>query len=154
METAIEEEWQKIGRRSRRNGRNEPQKINVRIDGSDRPVHQPPINFISTQPDLQHHSSKSHFSSYFHHQKQGNLIRINPSQNGKGLTVSVNAQSVGPKEKRTEIVELVKDECVDILFLTETWMKSHGDESKCVDLTPRATSCGPFLVPRVMVDWP
>ena len=33
-------------------------------------------------------------------------------------------------------MEFVKDEGVDILFLTETWMKTHGDESKCVDLTP------------------
>ena len=52
--------------------------------------------------------AKSLFSSYSHHQKQGNLIRINPSQNDKGLTVSVfNTQSVGPKEKRTETVEFV-----------------------------------------------
>ena len=136
-------------RRSRRGGRNEPRKISVRIDGSDRPVRPPPVDSISTQPDLKHHSShpdtttatvidaKSLSSSYSHHHKQGNLIRINPSQNDKGLTVSVfSAQSVGPKEKRAEIVEFVKDECVDILFLTETWMKTHGDESKCVDLTP------------------
>ena len=135
--------------RSRRGGRKEPRKISVWIDGSDKPVHPPPVDSISTQPDLQHHSShpdtttatvidaKSLSSSYSHHQKQGNLICINPSQNDKGLTVSVfNAQSVGPKEKHTEIVEFMKDECVDILFLTETWMKTHGDESKCVDLTP------------------
>ena len=33
-------------------------------------------------------------------------------------------------------MKFVKDEGVDIMFLTETWMKTHGDESKCVDLTP------------------
>ena len=109
----------------------------LRINGSDRPVRPPPVDSISTQPDLQHHSSKSHFSSYSPHQKQGNLIRINTSQNDNGLTASVfNAQSVGPKEKRTKTVEFVKDECVDISFLTEAWMKTDGDESKCVDLTP------------------
>ena len=99
----------------------------MRIDGSDRPVRPPPVDSISTQPDLRHSCShpdtatatvtdaKSLFSSYFHHQKQGNLISINPSQNDKGITVFVlNAQSVGPKEKRKEIVEFVKDECVDI----------------------------------------
>ena len=114
-------------RRSRRGGRNQPRKTSVRIDGSDRPVRPPPVDSMSTQPDLQHHCShpdtttatvtdaKSLFSSYSHHQKQGNLIRINPSQNDKGFTVSVfNAESVGPKEKCTEIVEFVKDECVDI----------------------------------------
>ena len=114
-------------RRSRRGGRNEPRKISVRIDGSDRPLRPPPVDSMSTQPDLQHHCShpdtttaividaKSLFSSYSHHQKQGNLIRINPSQNDKGLSVSVfNAQSFGPKEKCTQIVEFVKDECVDI----------------------------------------
>ena len=57
------------------------------------------------------------------HQRQGNLIRINSTQKDDGLVASVfNTQSVGPKEKRTEIVEFVKDEGVAILFLTETWM--------------------------------
>ena len=46
-----------------------------------------------------------------------------------------NAQSVGPKDKRTEIVEFICDECID-MFLTETWMRSHGDEAKYADLTP------------------
>ena len=119
-----------------RSGRNEPQKINVRINGSDRPVRQPPIDFISTHTDhldtttATVTNAKSHFSSYSHHQKQVNLICINPSQNYKGLTASVfNGQSFGPKEKHTEIVEFVKDEHVDILFLTATWMKTHGDAS-------------------------
>ena len=44
-------------RRSRRGGRNELQKINVRVDGSEGPIHRPPVDFISTQPDRQHHSS-------------------------------------------------------------------------------------------------
>ena len=45
--------------------------------------------------------AKSHFSSYFHHQKQGNLTRINPNQNNNGPTVTVfNTKSVGPKESK------------------------------------------------------
>ena len=100
-------------RKPRRGGRNELLKINVRVNGSDRPLHRPPVHSISTQPDHQHHSShpdtttarvtdaKLHFSSYSHHQKQGNLIHINPNQNNNGPTVTVfNTKSVGPKESK------------------------------------------------------
>ena len=44
-------------------------------------------------------------------------------------------------------MDFVKDEGVDILFLTGTWMKTHGDESKCVDLTPPGYKLPSF--PRV-----
>ena len=49
-----------------------------------------------------------------------------------------NCQSVGAKcrLKRTKIVEFIKDECVDVMFLTETWLRSTGDDAKCADLTP------------------
>ena len=56
-----------------------------------------------------------------------------------------NAQSVGPRDKRTEIVEFICDECSDIMFLTETWMRSHGDEAKYADLTPAGYSLRSFL---------
>ena len=46
-----------------------------------------------------------------------------------------NDQSVGPREKRTEIVEFIRDEDVDVMFLTEAWMKTQGDEAKCADLS-------------------
>ena len=55
-----------------------------------------------------------------------------------------NAQSVGPRDKRTEIVEFICDECVDIMFLTETWLRSHGDEAKYADLTPPGYSLRSF----------
>ena len=47
-----------------------------------------------------------------------------------------NCQPVGSKSKRTKIVKFVKDECIDVLFLTETWLRSTGDDAKCADLTP------------------
>ena len=47
-----------------------------------------------------------------------------------------SAQSVGPRGKRTEIVEFTRDECIDVIFLTETWIRSHGVEAKCADLKP------------------
>ena len=55
-----------------------------------------------------------------------------------------NAQSVGPRDKRTEIVEYICNECVDIMFLTETWMRSHGDEAKYADFTPPGYSLRSF----------
>ena len=54
-------------------------------------------------------------------------------------------QSVGPRDKRTEIVEFICDECIDIMFLTETWMRRHGDEAKYADLTPPGYSLRSFL---------
>ena len=41
-------------------------------------------------------------------------------------------------------MEFVRDENVDILFLTETWMETQGDEGECVDLTPQAANCSLF----------
>ena len=55
-----------------------------------------------------------------------------------------NEQPVGPRDKRTEIVEFICDECIDIMFLTETWMRSHGDEAKYADLTPPGYSLRSF----------
>jgi exonuclease III len=47
-----------------------------------------------------------------------------------------NAQSVGPAIKRTAINDFVLDNDIDMLLLTETWLRSSGDEAKCTDLTP------------------
>ena len=56
--------------------------------------------FTQTPPQLVT-DAKSHFSSNSHHQKQGNLIHINPNQNNNGPTVTVfNTKSVGPKESK------------------------------------------------------
>ena len=115
--------------------RNEPRKIKVRISGRDRPPRGPTIDSTPTEPEPHHQPSrpdsitatvtaaKSRSLSYSDHQRHGNLIRVNPTQKDDRLVASVfNTQSVGLKEKRIEIVDFVKDEGVDILFLTETWM--------------------------------
>ena len=47
-----------------------------------------------------------------------------------------NAHSIGSKQRRIQIVEFIKDEKIDLLFITETWLKQEGDESKQADLCP------------------
>ncbi|XP_070208070.1 piggyBac transposable element-derived protein 4-like [Littorina saxatilis] len=47
-----------------------------------------------------------------------------------------NAKSVGQSRKRTAITDFIVDHDVDIMFITETWLRESGDESKCADLTP------------------
>ena len=48
----------------------------------------------------------------------------------------MHSQLIDPREKFTEIVEFIGDECIVIMFLTETWMGiSYDDEAKCADLT-------------------
>ena len=47
-----------------------------------------------------------------------------------------NARSVGVARKRTAIADFMSDRDVDIMVLTETWLKESGDESKIKDLTP------------------
>ena len=133
--------------RSRRGGRNKPRKIKVRISGSDRPPRGPTIDYTPTEPEPHHHPSrpdsitatvtaaKLRSLSYSSHQLQGNLIRVNPTQKDDRLVVSIfNTQSVGPEEKWTEIVKLSKM-VLTFCFWQEAWMKTHSNESKCVDST-------------------
>ena len=70
-----------------------------------------------------------------------NLISICPLsaivKGAKNLTLSLfNAQSVRQPEKRVSICDFICDADVDILFLTETWLSSSGDEARCIDLAP------------------
>ena len=48
----------------------------------------------------------------------------------------MNAQSTGKSKKRTAICTYICDKNVDVMLLTETWLRSAGDEAKCEDLTP------------------
>ena len=55
------------------------------------------------------------------------------------IVASFNAQSVKVNAlacKRCEISTLIKDNGVDIFFVTETWLSAHGDEAKTVELAP------------------
>ncbi|KAL8578959.1 hypothetical protein ACOMHN_001921 [Nucella lapillus] len=47
-----------------------------------------------------------------------------------------NAKSVGVARKRTAIADFLADHDVDLMVLTETWLRESGDESKIADLTP------------------
>ena len=47
-----------------------------------------------------------------------------------------NAQSVGNSKKRSEIFNFISDYDVDVMLLTETWLRESGDDAKCKDLTP------------------
>ncbi|KAL8574274.1 hypothetical protein ACOMHN_062952 [Nucella lapillus] len=47
-----------------------------------------------------------------------------------------NAKSVGVARKCTAIADFLADHDVDVMVLTETWLKESGDESKIADLTP------------------
>ncbi|KAL8604097.1 hypothetical protein ACOMHN_047309 [Nucella lapillus] len=56
-----------------------------------------------------------------------------------------NAQSISRKRnKRVEIENVIRDESIDIMFITETWLKPQGDEAACVDVTPGEYSMRSF----------
>ena len=50
--------------------------------------------------------------------------------------VYLNAQSC--RNKASELNNLVTDHDIDILLLTETWLKEHGDEAQKAEMTPDA----------------
>ena len=53
------------------------------------------------------------------------------------IVASFNAQSVKGNDvacKRCEISTFIKDNCVDLFFVTETWLSAQGDEAKTVEL--------------------
>ena len=59
-----------------------------------------------------------------------------------------NARSVSTSRKKTEICNFITDNDVDIMLLTETWLRSSGDEAKCADLAPPGYSSTLFLAHR------
>ncbi|KAL8560353.1 hypothetical protein ACOMHN_006084 [Nucella lapillus] len=61
-----------------------------------------------------------------------------------------NAKSVGVARKRTAIADFLADHDVDVMVLTETWLKESGDESKIADLTPPGYKL--FSFPRQLTD--
>ena len=55
------------------------------------------------------------------------------------IVASFNAQSVKGNDmacKRCEISTFIKDNGVDLFFVTETWLSAHGDEAKTAELAP------------------
>ena len=55
------------------------------------------------------------------------------------IVASFNAQSVKGNDmacKRCEISTFIKDNGVDLFFVTETWLSAQGDKAKSVELAP------------------
>ena len=97
-------------------------------------------------------STKSNLCNSINHE---NLIYIpltsDDSVNTQNCNISLalfNAQSVGStcKRKRSAINDYILSENVDILCVTETWLKESGDEPKLLDLSPPGYT--PFSFPR------
>ena len=47
-----------------------------------------------------------------------------------------NARSVGTSRRRSDISTFIQDNNIDIMLLTETWLRPAGDEAKIADLAP------------------
>ena len=81
-----------------------------------------------------------------------NLIRVplpaSARSSVSGLRATLfNARSVGTPEKRCEISNYINDNAIDLMFLTETWLRSHGDEAKIADLAPSGYAVKSFPRP-------
>ena len=53
----------------------------------------------------------------------------------------------GKKEKRVVISDFIVENAVGILFVTETWLKTHDDEAKRVHITPAGLVRNPASSP-------
>ena len=51
-----------------------------------------------------------------------------------------------------KIKELVTDQAVDILFITESWLRPFDDEIKCADLTPSDHTINSFARNSKRID--
>ena len=78
---------------------------------------------------------------YDHHKihKRGanlnNLIQVCPKKQSSALRVGVwNAQSI--RNKTEEAADLIQEEHLDILFVTESWLNKVGDEPTMTSVTP------------------
>ena len=52
------------------------------------------------------------------------------------LVCLFNARSVGTTRRRSDISTFIQDNNIDIMLLTETWLRPAGDEAKIADLAP------------------
>ncbi|WP_419592668.1 endonuclease/exonuclease/phosphatase family protein, partial [Thiolapillus sp.] len=52
------------------------------------------------------------------------------------LVCLFNARSVGTSRRRSDISTFILDNNIDIMLLTETWLRPAGDEAKIADLAP------------------
>ena len=81
--------------------------------------------------NIGYHLPRCHRSSRGVKRKKQNLHSF--------IVASFNAQSVKGNDmacKRCEISVFIKDNGVDLFFVTETWLSAQGDEAKTVELAP------------------
>ena len=52
------------------------------------------------------------------------------------LVCLFNARSVGTSRRRSDISTFIQDNNIDIMLLTETWLRPAGDEAKIAELAP------------------
>ena len=81
-----------------------------------------------------------------------NNLTTNPLQTKPTLANDIsialfNARSVNSPEKRTEINTFITDDNIQLMFLTETWLRARGDDARCSDLTPAGYSIRSFPRP-------
>ena len=66
-----------------------------------------------------------------------NLANIKRIKSSNNLNIAVfNSHSVQAREKRIGIYNLILDKNIDILFITETWLNTCGEEGKLKEMTP------------------
>ena len=135
-------------RRSRRGGKNERRKIKVIIgfrdrlssDSSSSPTpcqhttSVPPSSPPSDRDDL---SASSLSAPLRPPHRQLLHIPLSSSSAENTLIVCLfNARSVGTSRRRSDISTFIQDNNIDIMLLTETWLRPVGDEAKIADLAP------------------
>ena len=74
---------------------------------------------------------------------QHSRVSVNRSQSSLKL-LSFNSQSC--RQIATDIYDLIVDNSIDVLMLTETWLYSNGDEAYTAAMTPQVTSSVRSLV--------
>ena len=82
--------------------------------------------------NIGYHLPRRHRSSRGVKRKKQNLHSF--------IVASFNAQSVKGNDmacKRWKISTFIKDNGVELSFVTDTWLSAQGDEAKTVKLTPR-----------------
>ena len=93
----------------------------------------PSLSTVDRLKDLNigYHLPRRHRSSRRVKRKKHNLHSF--------IVASFNAQSVKGNDmacKRCEISTFIKDNGVDLFFVTETWLSAQGDEAKTAELAP------------------
>ena len=79
----------------------------------------------------------------------GNLIEIkivnNLSSKSELFRICLfDAWSIGTDEKQTKIKKFITDQAINMLFLTETWLRPFDDEIKCTNLMPSGYTVNSF----------